>query len=277
MADYDAQPDRSTLPETQLSSSQLEADDSDLLAGLTGLAGIVAGGRGVRELLGDVADFAVQAIPGVKGAGVTLLNTSGDSCQPEAWAATAQFVREIDVVQYELFKEGPCITCMQTGRPAVSGSLGGDNRWPHFAGRVARMGVHSVVSLPLLIDGEVIGAINAYAYERDAFGEHAVQLGSQFAGPAAVSVYNAKLLAEARGRAENLQRAMSSRTVIDQAIGIMRSRSGGSAEEAFDRLTHISQAENVKLRVVAERLVAEAVSRARARRRVPGVASAEGR
>jgi len=277
VADYDAQPDRCASQEPELSSTQLEADDSDLHAGLIGLAGIVAGGRGVRELLGDVADFAVQAIPAVKGAGVTLLDSPGDVTQPEAWAATAQFVRDIDVVQYELFKEGPCITCMQTGRPTVSGSLGGDSRWPHFAGRVARMGVHSVVSFPLLIDGQVIGAINAYAYERDAFGEHAVQLGSQFAGPAAVSVFNAKLLADARGRAENLQRAMSSRTVIDQAIGIMRSRSGASAEEAFDRLTHISQAENVKLRVVAERLVAEAVNRARARRRVPGAASAEGR
>ena len=103
-----------------------------------------------------------------------------------------------------------------------------------------------------------------------------MQLGSQFAGPAAVSVYNAKLLADAQERAENLQRAMGSRTVIDQAIGIMRSRSGGSAEEAFDRLTRISQAENVKLRVVAERLVDEAVT-ARARRRVPGAATAEGR
>jgi GAF domain-containing protein len=276
MADYDAQPHRSVSSEPQLSSTQLEADDSDLQAALSGLAGIVAGGRGVRELLGDVADFAQRAIPGVKGAGVTLLDMAGDILAPEAWAATAEFVRDIDVVQYELFKEGPCITCMQTGRPAVSGSLGGDCRWPHFAGRVARMGVHSVVSLPLIIDGQVIGAINAYACERDAFGEHAVLLGSQFAGPAAVSVYNAKLLAEARGRAEQLQRAMSSRTVIDQAIGIMRSRSGGSAEEAFDRLAQISQAENVKLRVVAERLVAEAVNRARARHRVPGAASARG-
>jgi GAF domain-containing protein len=277
MADYDAQPDRTVPAEPQLSTAQLEADDSDLQAALSGLAGIVAGGRGVRELLGDVADFAVRAIPAVKGAGVTLLDVSGDVFAPEAWAATAEFVRDIDVVQYELFKEGPCITCMQTGRPTVSGSLGGDCRWPHFAGRVARMGVHSVVSLPLLIDGQVIGAINAYAYERDAFGEHAVLLASQFAGPAAVSVYNARLLAEARGRAEQLQRAMSSRTVIDQAIGIMRSRSGGSSEEAFDRLTQISQAENVKLRVVAERLVAEAVKRARARHRVPGAASARSR
>jgi AmiR/NasT family two-component response regulator len=55
--------------------------------------------------------------------------------------------------------------------------------------------------------------------------------------------------------------------VIDQAIGIIRARTGVSADEAFDRLTKISQAENTKLRVVAERLVEEAVRRARARQR----------
>jgi AmiR/NasT family two-component response regulator len=78
-------------------------------------------------------------------------------------------------------------------------------------------------------------------------------------------VYNAQLLSKARDRAEQLQRALASRPLIDQAIGILRSRSGVSEEEAFDRLTRISQKENVKLRVVAERMVEEAVRRARAR------------
>ncbi|WP_123029220.1 GAF and ANTAR domain-containing protein [Mycolicibacterium stellerae] len=269
MADYDAQPDRSAPAEPELSMTQLEADESDLHAGLTGLAGITAGGRAVIDLLGDVAEFAAQAIPGVDGAGVTLVQTSHGTPRPEAWAATAQFVREIDAIQYESLHEGPCITCMQSRRPTVSGSLGSDRRWPHFGGRVARMGVHSALALPLLMDDQVIGTINSYAYARDAFAEHAVQLGAQFAGPAAVSVYNAQLLTQARDRAEQLQRALGSRTVIDQAIGIMRSRTGGSAEDAFDRLTQISQADNVKLRVIAERLVEEAVKRARARRQGP--------
>jgi hypothetical protein len=115
----------------------------------------------------------------------------------------------------------------------------------------------------------VIGAINAYARSRDAFAEHAVTLGSQFAGPAAVSVYNAQLLATARHRAEQLQRALASRPLIDQAIGILRSRSGVSEEEAFGRLTRISQKENVKLHIVAEQMVEEAVRRARARHQRP--------
>jgi GAF domain-containing protein len=125
--------------------------------------------------------------------------------------------------------------------------------------------VHSVLALPLVVDHRVIGAINSYAYGRDAFADHAVQLASQFAGPAAVSVYHAQLLASARDRTARLQRALVSRAVIDQAIGIIRSRSGVSASEAFDRLTRMSQNENIKLHLLAEQLVEAAVRRARER------------
>ncbi|MHA7653843.1 GAF and ANTAR domain-containing protein [Mycobacterium sp. ML4] len=265
MADFDAQPGREVSPE--LSPTQREADEAELHAGLRGVAAIVAGARGVIDLLRDVAEFAAQAIPAAEGVGVALIDPSHGISSVHTWAATAALVYEIDKVQYDELKEGPCITCMQSRRPTVSGSLGSDARWPHFGGRVARMRMHSALALPLIVSEQVIGSINAYAKNRDAFAEHAVQLGSQFARPAAVSVYNAQLLASAHERTTRLQRALDSRSVIDQAIGVIRSRSGGSADEAFERLTHMSQTENVKLYVVAERLVEEAARRARARRR----------
>jgi GAF domain-containing protein len=267
MADFDAQPGREAPRQQDLSAAQQEADEVDLYAALRGVAGLVAGAGAVMDLLGDVAEFAAQAIPGVDGAGVALIQPHKGAPRIQTWSATAEFVHDIDTVQYEELNEGPCITCVQSGRPTVSGSLGSDSRWPHFGGRVARMAVHSALSLPLVVGNQVIGAINTYARARDAFGEHAVQLGSQFAGPAAVSVYNAQLLAEAQERTKRLHRALDSRAVIDQAIGIIRSRSGATAEQAFERLTRISQTENLKLYVVAERLVEEAVRRARARYR----------
>jgi GAF domain-containing protein len=269
MAEYDAQPGRQAPPEPELSPAQLDADEVDLIAGLSGVARIVAGGRGVTDVLGEVAQFAVQAIPGADGAGVTAVEPHAPTPRVLTWAVTADFVREIDTVQHKEFKEGPCITCMHSRRPTVSGSLGRDERWPHFGGRVARLGVHSALSLPLIVDDQVVGAINSYARARDAFGEHAVLLGSQFAASAAASVYNAQVLARAQERTNRLQRALGSRAVIDQAIGIIRSRSGATAEQAFERLTRISQTENIKLYAVAERLVEEAVRRARARNRQP--------
>ena len=228
MADFDAQPDRPAPPD--LTSAQLEADDVDLHAGLSGVASIVSGGRSVVDVLHDVADFAVQAIPGVDGAGVTMIDSSAGTPRIGAWAVTAEWVREIDTIQYQQLGEGPCVTCMQSQRPAVSGSLGSDDRWPRFGGHVARMGVHSALSMPLAVEAELIGAINAYAYTRDAFAAHAVRLASQFAGPAAVSVYNARLLSDARDLAAQLRRAIASRTVIDQAIGIIRACMGLTAD-----------------------------------------------
>jgi GAF domain-containing protein len=231
---------------------------------------MVAGACGIDEMLSQVAQFAVQAIPGADGAGVTLIHphdtdTGGEDLRIQAWSVTAEFVQIIDTLQYEKLGEGPCITCIRTSRPAISGSLGSDRRWPRFGGSVARMGVHSVLALPLTVGDRVVGSINSYAHARDAFTEHAIQLGSQFAGPAAVSVYNTQLLARTQLRTTQLQQALRSRAVIDQAIGIIRSRTGGTAQEAFDRLTRISQREHVKLADVAEQLVDEAVRRARAR------------
>jgi GAF domain-containing protein len=265
MPDYDAQPGRER-PQPALSRAQLEADEVDMHAGLSGVAGIVADARQVGEILSDVAEFAARAIPAADGVGVTLIKSNHYRPQIQTWAVTAAFVEEIDTAQYEDLDEGPCITCMRSKRPTVSGSLGSDPRWPHFGGRVARMGVHSVLALPLLVDELVIGAINSYAYGRDAFADHAVELASQFARPAAVSVYHAQLLASARERTERLQRALLSRAVIDQAIGIIRSRSGVDAKEAFERLSELSQHQNIKLHVMADRLVEEAARRARARR-----------
>jgi AmiR/NasT family two-component response regulator len=72
-------------------------------------------------------------------------------------------------------------------------------------------------------------------------------------------------LAVAQQRATQLQEALGSRTTIDQAIGILRSRSGDTADEVFARLRAISQSENIKLAVLAERIVEEAVRRARVR------------
>lgn len=251
--------------EAEVTRAQAVSDEDDLTGGLKGLSALVTAGLSLDDLLAAVAGFAAQAIPGADGAGVTLIRPTGTTMGIAAWAVTEPFVREIDIIQYETLQEGPCITCMQDRIAVVSGFLGSDHRWPRFGGRVGRLGVASSLSLPLLIADQVVGSINCYAYGTDVFGEHAVRLGTQFAGPAAVSVYNAQLMAETRETAAQLQKALVSRTVIDQAIGIFRARSGSTAEEAFDRLRQISQTENTKLHEVARRVVDDAVRRARDR------------
>ena len=248
-----------------LTPEQSSADAADLQSGIGALAGLVSGSLGLPELLAEVAGFAVRAIPGADGAGVTLLRLDRVDNMVEELAASSPFVAEIDHVQYVVLNEGPCITAALERRTVRSGSLGGEKMWPRFGPRVGRMGIHSALSLPLLLPGQVIGAINVYARGKDVFDEHAAELGELFAKPAAVAVHNAQILAQARTLTAQLQTALSTRPVIDQAIGLLRGRSGGSAEEAFAQLRSMSQSEHRKLADVAQRIVDEAVRRARAR------------
>jgi hypothetical protein len=110
-----------------------------------------------------------------------------------------------------------------------------------------------------------LGAMNVYAHAKDSFDQRAIELGELFAVPAAISVRNAQVLARTKRVATTLQSALTSRGVIDQALGIVISRTGCSADEAFEKIVTVSQAENRKVSAVAQQLVEEARRRARAR------------
>ena len=211
----------------------------------------------LERLLTIVAEASVIAIPGADGAGLTLLEAG----QADIIVKSAPFVGQVDDIQYAI-EEGPCISAAAQGTTMRSGSLGGDRRWPRFGPRAGRMGVHSVLSLPLITPSGVVGAMNVYAHSRNAFDQRSADLGEFFAVPAAIAVHNAQILARTARLAAKLQRALDNRGVIDQAIGIVRSRSGGSAEDAFARLSRMSQAEHKKLNLVATNLVDEAARRA---------------
>lgn len=235
--------------------------DDDLEASLAGLAGLLTGPRSVRETLVQIAEFAVRAIPGAEGAGLTMLEDD----RPQTVVASADFVHMVDDVQYGL-GEGPCLLAVETGSTQSSGSLGGEARWPRFGPRAGRMGVHSVLSLPLLLPDRVVGALNVYAHAKDAFGSEAIRIGELFARPAAVSVHNANILAQSQRLADQLGAALVNRAVIDQALGVIMSRTGANPEEAFDRLRAMSQSQHIKIAEVSRVLVDEAIRRARARR-----------
>jgi len=237
------------------------AQDDDLQDSLAALSRLSTGRLSLEDLLTRVASFAVQAIPGADGAGLTLVEVD----RADTIVMTEPFVRQGDDIQYSL-GEGPCISAAATGVTMRSGSLGRDRRWPRFGGQVGRLGVHSVLSLPLRTREGVLGAMNVYAHARDAFDERAEQLGELFAEPAAIAVQNAQILAQTRRLAEALQVALDNRAVIDQAIGILISRSGVTADEAFTRLTTLSNTENRKMAAVAADIVQAAARRAQHRR-----------
>jgi len=236
------------------------ADDADLGASLSALSRLSTGRLDLTDLLVQVATYAVQAIPGADGAGLTMMERD----RANTIVASAPFVREIDAIQYGI-GEGPCISAAKERTSMRSGSLGGEPRWPRFGPRAGRLGVHSVLSLPLLTPDGVVGAMNVYAHGKDAFDERAERVGELFAVPAAIAVQNAQVLAATKRLTASLQAALTAQAPIDQAVGILMSRSGCTLDQAHDRLRQLSQTQNVKLVTVAASIVAEAVRRARSR------------
>jgi len=256
--DHSAEPVAADGAAGQTVPTQYMDDLQDSLARLSTLA---TGLLPLEDALTRVAEYAVRAIPGADGAGLTLLEEN----RSDTIVATADFVAQIDDIQYSL-GQGPCLSAVAERQLVLSASLGGDRRWPQFGSRAARLGVHSVVSLPLITEEGVLGVIQTAASDKNAFTPDAGRLGELFAVPAAIAVQNAQVLAQTKRLASQLQTALSSRGVIERAIGIMMSRSGGTEADALDRLRALSQHQHEKLPVVAQSIVQEAVRRARGRR-----------
>jgi GAF domain-containing protein len=255
--------DESTDPQPAADQPEWGPDDTqdeNLTGSISALAGLSTARLSLEDLLISVATIAVQAIPGADGAGLTLVEAG----RSDTIVKTDPFVADIDEIQYRI-GEGPCVSAAATGQTMRSGSLSSDVRWPRFGPQAGRLGVHSALSLPLLVQDKVIGAMNVYARPKDTFDDRAEHLGELFAVPAAIAVQNAQILAETRRLATNLQAGLINRAVIDQAVGIIISRTGITPEQAFDRIRRTSAQEHIKVSVVATSIVEAAARRARAR------------
>jgi GAF domain-containing protein len=238
-------------------------EQASLQESLEALGQLATGKVDLRKTLISVAELAVHAVAGADGAGLTLLQLE----HPDVLVATADFVTEVDAVQYRL-GQGPSISAVAEGRTVQSPSLGGDGRWLQFGSTVARLNVHSALSLPLITPDGLIGAMNIYARKKRAFTPGAVACGQRFAVPAAIAVQNALVLSDARQLTVELRSGLTNRATIERAVGIMMSR-GSTADEAMGRLRQLSRSTHTLLHTVAETVVDQAVRRAVSRNLKP--------
>jgi putative methionine-R-sulfoxide reductase with GAF domain len=237
--------------------AQAVTDDDDLRQSLAALSQLATAQMKFADVLTRVSEFAVLAIPNADGVGLMLV----EARHAENVVASAPFVAEVEAVQLRI-DEGPCITAITEARVVRSGSLDTDPQWPHFGPEVGDLGVRSALAVPLRNDGDVLGALNVYSHQSDAFDERAVGLGELFAVPAAIAVHNAQVLSHAKLVAARLETALTQRAVIDQAMGILIGRVGCTAEEASNALRRMSEGRE-DLHGTALRLVDEAIHRVR--------------
>ncbi len=215
------------------------------------LARILLSQGSLETVLTMVAELAKLAVPGAEEVSLTLVrNDRGYTA-----AASGKLAVLADEFQYNL-DSGPCLDASRGNEVVVIDDMSTERRWPDYCPLAFDAGAGSSLSVPLPVQEQVLGAMNVYSTVTNAFDARSVELGTTFAAHAAIAVANAELYASTAERAEQLQVAMASRAVIEQAKGIIMSQRRCTPSEAFDLLIAASQRENVKLRVIAERIVA---------------------
>jgi GAF domain-containing protein len=222
----------------------------DLTGRLLSISAGLAGDANLFETLTRLCELAVEAVPGCEFAGITLLRNG----EPTTAAFTDSASPEIDSAQYAS-GAGPCLAAFRDGIPYAIDDTRTDRRWPEFAAAADAHGIRSTLSMPLAVSGTGIGALNMYATEVEAFGPDDADTTALFAGQAAAVLANAQSYWAAQELSVQLQEALESRAVIDQAKGMLMAEHRCSADDAFAMLRAESQRANRKLREVAQSLV----------------------
>jgi GAF domain-containing protein len=230
---------------------QVGERQDDLAVAVAELSSLLLADEGLEATLQRVVDLAVRTMPGCTAAGVTLI---GDEGRPETAAATSEVVLEVDRRQYD-GGDGPCLDALRHRRINSVGAQEAMRRWPEFASAAAEIGMRSFLASPLIAADEAIGSLNLYSTSPDGFDTLDDALVGLFSAQASVALANARLYRSAQRLSDQLQEALASRAVIEQAKGVLMAQHRIRAEDAFDLMRDRSQRENRKLRDVARDVV----------------------
>lgn len=211
------------------------------LAALGELAGAAPAGHDAVPALEQLVHLASGTVPGVVAVSVTLLR----GATPTSPASSSPLALECDTCQYEL-GDGPCLQATRD-RHVVAVPDVEETPWRQYARVAAAAGSRSSISLPLARQDQVLGALNVYGAEPRSLGPVAEVLCHAYAAHASAVL--------ASTRALQMEEAMSSRAVIEQAKGIVMSQRHCDPEEAFRVLVRGSTRTNRKLREIAVEVV----------------------
>lgn len=216
------------------------------------LSRVVLADRSLEETLGEITVIAARGVPGAESVSTTLLR--GD--KPFTAAHSGEMALAADELQYEE-GYGPCMDAGRGGVVLRIDDTHTEQRWPSYVARVREQGVRSSLSVPLPYQGTVIGALNVYSSRPEAFlPDESLRTAREVAEAIAVAVVNATAHHRLSEQSRNLQIAMESRAVIEQAKGVLMAQRGVDGDAAFEILRDASQRYNRKLREIAVGIVA---------------------
>ncbi len=200
----------------------------------------------VIDLLHGLCDDCV-ALLGVDAAGLLLTDQRGSLQVVSASTEDAQMV-ELFQLQSE---QGPCLDSFHDSTQVHVTDLSTEARWPQFVARAREHGFGAVHALPMRLREHTIGALNLFHRDASAMDESELRVGQALADVATIGVLSWRSARERELLTEQLQTALNSRVIIEQAKGMLAERAGIRLEDAFERLRRYARATNTRLTVVA--------------------------
>jgi GAF domain-containing protein len=226
--------------------------DTDLLSDtFVDLADTMVADFDVIDFLHVLTDRTVRLLA-ASAAGVVLADPRGEL---RVAAASSEEAGLLELFQLQN-DQGPCLDCFRTGRPVTAAGLAGpDQRWPRFARAAARAGFGTVEALPMRLRDQVIGALNLFRAEPGPFEAADLRIAQALADVATIGLLHQRSVRRREAVAEQLQAALNSRVVIEQAKGKLAGRLGADMGRAFQMLRDYARNTNQHLTDVARDFV----------------------
>jgi GAF domain-containing protein len=228
--------------------------DADLLSDtFVELADTMVADFDVIDFLQLLTDRSVTLL-NASAAGVMLADPRGE-LRVAASSNEAAGLLELFQIQND---QGPCLDCYRTGQPVTADLSGPGHRWPRFAAAATGHGFRTVEALPMRLRDQVIGALNLFRAAPGPFEPADLRLGQALADVATIGLLHERNVRRSETVAEQLQSALNSRVVIEQAKGKLAERFGLDMDQSFTMLRDYARNSNQRLTDVALNCITDA-------------------
>ncbi|TFC03148.1 ANTAR domain-containing protein [Cryobacterium adonitolivorans] len=193
----------------------------------------------------------------VDSAGILLANAAD---KLEVVASTSEANTLVEVMQIDA-DAGPCLECFRTRAVVSLPDIDvGSSRWAAFCDTARAQGIHSVYAIPLRLRDTTIGTLNLMRNERGELNQHDIRAAQALADVATIGILQERTIRDASTLRDQLQKALSSRIIIEQAKGVVAETANVSIEAAFDLIRRHARSHQTSLSLVAQRLVTRDLS-----------------
>jgi transcriptional regulator with GAF, ATPase, and Fis domain len=215
------------------------------------LTDTMVAGFDMIDFLHVLTNRSVQLLD-VSAAGLLLADPRGEL---RVVAASSEAARLLELFQIQS-DQGPCLDCFRSGRPVQSADLAAEaQRWPRFAPVAREAGFAAVQALPMRLREQVIGALNLFRAHPGPYDPADIRVGQALADVATISLLQERSMRHNDTLNEQLQTALNSRVIIEQAKGKLAERLGLDMDQAFNLLRDYARTSNRRLSDLAQAFV----------------------